>query len=124
MGWITLEEKWPPQGLEVLLEISAHGFDEHNCHVMWDHAFEIGCWIVPEGETEGHWLIHTSDDMWDLTIHAWMPLPKHYQKQEVFTQEPDLMEHAFFEDDPEWLYKGDCKYEQMTIEEFLKGVNA
>jgi len=30
---------------------------------------------------------------------------------------------AMFEDDPEWLYKDDCVYEQMTLEEFLKEGN-
>lgn len=32
----------------------------------------------------------------------------------------NVMEHAMFEDDPEWLYKGDAVYEQMSIEEFLQ----
>ena len=32
-----------------------------------------------------------------------------------------MMEHAMFEDDPEWLYKDDCVYEQMTLEDFLGG---
>lgn len=27
-----------------------------------------------------------------------------------------------FEKDPEWLYKDDCVYEQMTIDEYLKGI--
>jgi hypothetical protein len=49
-----------------------------------------------------------------------MPLPKHYAAQEVFEQEPDLLEHPMFEDDPEWLYKDDCVYEQMTLEEMMK----
>ena len=49
-----------------------------------------------------------------------MPLPKHFQAQKHFTQEPDLMEHSLWEDDPEWLYKGDAVYEQMSIEDFLK----
>ena len=31
------------------------------------------------------------------------------------------MEHAMFEDEPEWLYKGDAVYEQMTLEDFLNG---
>lgn len=30
------------------------------------------------------------------------------------------MEHAMFEDDPEWLYKGDAVYKQMTLEEVFK----
>jgi hypothetical protein len=38
--------------------------------------------------------------------------------------EDDLMEHAMFEDDPEWLYKGNCQYEQMSLEEFLKGAES
>ena len=31
-----------------------------------------------------------------------------------------MMEHAMFEDDPDWLYKGDAVYEQMTLDEFLQ----
>jgi hypothetical protein len=38
--------------------------------------------------------------------------------------EDDLMEHAMFEDDPELLYKGNCQYEQMSLEEFLKGAES
>lgn len=28
--------------------------------------------------------------------------------------------NAMFENEPEWLYKGDCVYEQMTIEDWLR----
>jgi len=121
MGWIDIEDRMPPEGLQVLLEVSGMGTDEHKCTVYADHGFYIGCWIVSDmPDDNGHWLLNTKTDYYDPTIHAWMPLPKHYQPQTMFTQEPDLMEHAMFEDDPEWLYKGDAVYEQMSIEEFLQ----
>ena len=120
MGWIDIEEQMPPEGLHVLVEASWSGTDEHGVTVMADHGFYIGTWVLPEGEEEIEWLLQTKCDIYYPTIHAWMPLPKHYQPQTIFTQEPDLMEHAMFDDDPEWLYKGDAVYEQMSIEEFLK----
>jgi hypothetical protein len=43
-----------------------------------------------------------------------------FAPQEIFNQKPDLMEHAMFEDEPEWLYKGDCVYEQISIEDWLR----
>ena len=47
-------------------------------------------------------------------------MPKHYAQPEMgFEPEPDMMEHAMFEDDPEYLYKGDCVYEQMSLDEWI-----
>lgn len=125
MGWIPIEEKYPPEGLHVLLEVS--GWFSCNYGVMADHSFYIGTWIVPVGEEEGHWLIRDASEdgaghLIDPEVHAWMPLPKHYQPQKVFSQEPDLMEHSLWEEDPEWLYKGKYVYEQMTLEEMMKGM--
>ncbi len=121
MGWISIEDKYPPEGLYCLIEASGMGIDEHGVTVYADHMFMLGCWLIPVGETEGEWCVQTRSDFYQLTVHAWMPLPKHFAPQETFTQEPDLMEHAFFEDqDPEWLYKGDAVYEQMSIEDFLR----
>lgn len=120
MGWIVPKDKMPPEGLQVLLEFSSMGTDEHGVTVYADHMFTVGCWILPVGETEGLWSIQTRSEFYDPTVHAWMPLPKHFEPQQMFHQEPDLMEHAMFEDDPDWLYKGDAVYEQMSFEDFLK----
>ena len=120
MGWIDADERKAPEGLQVLCEVSGMGIDEHGVTVCADHDFYLGCWLVPVGEDEGLWSLDTRAEFYDPTVHAWMPLPKHYQPQTIFSQEEDLMEHAMFEDDPEWLYKGDAVYEQMSIEEFLK----
>ena len=127
MGWIPIEEKYPPQGLNVLLEVS--GTFSASYGLVADHSFFIGAWIVPQGEDKGSWLL------WDNSnndcgpddghiiypkVHAWMPLPKHYAQPEMgFEPEPDMMEHAMFEDDPEYLYKGDCVYEQMSLDEWI-----
>lgn len=127
MGWINIEDRYPPQGLQVLLEVSGNfGGGE-----IADHQFFIGTWIVPQGKTEGSWLIYDccespmgDEHMYYPTVHAWMPLPEHFQPQEIFGEpEDDLMEHAMFEDDPEWLYKGEYNYEQMSLEEFMGGIN-
>jgi hypothetical protein len=124
MGWIDLNDKYPPQGLQVLLEVSGRFAAGYS--LIADHSYYIGTWIVPSGKKEGHWIIYDSCDEENVHIvcpevHAWMPLPKHFQPQETFGEpEDDLMEHAMFEDEPEWLYKGDCVYEQMTLEDFLK----
>ena len=121
MGWITPEDRMPPEGLHVLLEVS--GIFSAAYGLVADHSFYLGSWIVPHGETEGHWLIYDSCDEENNHIiypkvHAWMPLPKHYQQVEMgFEPEPDMMEHSLFEDDPEWLYNGDAVYEQMSMEE-------
>ena len=121
MGWITPEDRMPPKGLQVLLEVS--GIISAPYAMVADHSFYLGAWIVPSGQTEGHWLIWDScdEDNYHLInpkVHAWMPLPKHYQQVEMgFEPEEDMMEHAMFEDDPEWLYKGDAVYEQMSMEE-------
>lgn len=125
MGWIDINDRMPPEGLEVLLEVS--GLTTAPYNMVWDHGFCIGTWIVPERK-EGRWLLRDGiegDDYHIIspTVHAWMPLPKHYQPQEKFAQDDDLMEHAMFEDDPEWLYKDDAVYTKMTIEEFLEGEN-
>lgn len=125
MGWIRPEDKMPPSGLEVLLEVSGWW----TAGLVSDHNYELGTWIGnPDGGREPFWLIHGATEycgkyheLINPIVHAWMPLPKHFEPNKVFDQEPDLMEHAMFEDDPEWLYKNDCVYEQMTLEEFLKG---
>ena len=123
MGWIKPEDKMPPQGLCVLLEVSGRKYGGA-CVTIADHSFYIGTWLVPEGE-EGHWLIYDNCDEGSghigyPVVHAWMPLPKHFAPQEIFGQEEDLMEHPMFEDEPEWLYKGDCVYEQISIEDWLR----
>lgn len=125
MGWIKPEDKMPPKGLDVLLEVSG----TWTAGLIADHSFELGCWLVPDGKTEGRWFVHGAveycgnyHELIDPTVHAWMPLPEHFQPQEIFGEpSDDLMEHSMFEEDPDWLYKGDCVYEQMTLEDFLKG---
>lgn len=117
MGWIDVNDKMPPQGLQVLLELSGHGRAE-NYSYHSNHDFFIGSWI------EGGWLVwdccEGDSHFTNFEVHAWMPLPKHFAKQEIFgTEEDDGFEHPMFEDEPEWLYKGDCVYEQMTIEDFM-----
>lgn len=125
MGWIDATKQLPPKGLSVFLEVS--GYYSGGWGVVADHDFYIGSYNVPKGETEGQWLIYDATEIdhghiYQPTVHAWMPLPKHYApKEKGFSQNPDLMEHAFFEDDPDYLYKGEYVYEQMTLEEFLKG---
>jgi len=121
MSWIVPEDRMPPEGLHVLLEVSGMGTDEHKVTVYADHSYYIGCWIIPDTGEGGFWLLQTSTEFYDPTVHAWMPLPKHFEPQQMFHQEPDLMEHAPFEDEPDWLYKGDAVYEQMTLEDFLGG---
>ncbi len=124
MGWIDVNDRMPPEGLQVLLEVS--GVYSGPVNIVADHDFYLGCWIVPD-LGEPHWLIDDANRLSDghilyPTVHAWMPLPRHYQPNERgFTQEPDLMEHAMFEDDPEWLYKGDAVYEQMSLEDLFGG---
>ena len=122
MGWISVEDRMPPQGLEVLLEVSGYFTPNY----LADHNFFLGCWMIPSGKTEGRWLIWDScegedNHISDPTVHAWMPLPKHYQPQETFgTQDDDGYEQPMFEEEsPEWLYKGNCVYEQMTLEDFM-----
>lgn len=118
MGWIEPNDRMPPEGLYVLVEMSGRGTDDIGVQIVADHDFYLASWIHPTGEQEGHWFIDTKSNYWSTTIHAWMPLPKHYQQKELgFEPEPDMMEHAMFEDDPEWLYKADAVYEQMTLEE-------
>ena len=124
MGWIRPEDRMPPEGLQVLLEVS--GLTTAPYSVVWDHGFCLGCWLVPEGK-EGLWYLTDGNEenhhIISPTVHAWMPLPRHFEAPEKgFSYEEDLMEHAMFEDDPEWLYKDDCVYEQITIDEYLKGI--
>lgn len=121
MGWIEPKDKMPPEGLQVLVELSGRSIDEHGVHLVSDHDFYIGTWIHPVGEEKGHWFIENQREIWALNVHAWMPLPKHFQqKEQAYEPEPDMMEHAMFEDDPDWLYKDDAVYEQMTLDEFLQ----
>lgn len=117
MGWIEPSDRMPPEGLEVLLEVS--GYCKSDITMLADHSYCLGSWIHPTGDEHGFWSIDSETPPINPTVHAWMPLPKHYQPQEHFTQEPDMMEHAMFEDEPEWLYKDDAVYEQMSIEDFL-----
>ena len=118
MGWIEPKDKMPPEGLQVLVELSGRSIDEHGVHLVSDHDFYIGTWILPVGEEAGHWLIENNYELWGVKIHAWMPLPKHFQQKEMgYDPEDDMMEHALFVDDPDWLYKDDAVYEQMTLEE-------
>lgn len=119
MGWITLEEMYPPEGLNVLLEVSGYVTGDPVC--IADHDFYLGTWIVPKGQQDGKWLIESEREFISPKIHAWMPLPKHYEQNESFSPEEDMMEHAMFEDDPPELYKGNMVYEQMDLEEFLGG---
>ena len=126
MGWIEPQDRMPPEGLEVLLEVS--GKFSGPVNIKADHGFYLGCWMSPVGE-EPKWFIDDAyegsngdvEHMLDPVVHAWMPLPRHFQPQEVFTQEEDLMEHAMFEDEPDWLYKGDAVYEQMSLEDLFGG---
>lgn len=121
MGWILPEEKMPPEGLNVLVEASGYGTGDKGERIVADHDFFLAAWIHPTGEDHGSWFLETTSDYWHPTIHAWMPLPKHFEQKEMgYEPEEDMMEHAMFEDDPEWLYKDDAVYEQMTLEEFFK----
>ena len=121
MGWIPIEQRMPPEALHVLMEISGMTTDSHGCTCYYDHGFVIGCWIIPQGEKEVRWLLNTREEVYDPEIHAWMPLPKHYQPQKMFSQDPDLMEHSILRDDDPEMYQGEYVYEQMSLEEFLKG---
>lgn len=120
MSWIKPEDRMPPEGLCVLVEISGYGTGDKGERIVADHDFFLASWIHPVGEEHGSWFLETTSDYWNPTIHAWMPLPKHYHQKEMgYEPEPDMMEHAMFEDDPEWLYKGEAVYEQMTLEELF-----
>lgn len=123
MGWIDPAEKKPPEGLVVLVEMSGQGVDDIGVRIVADHDFYLATWIHPVGEDNAKWFIDTKSTFWNPTIHAWMPLPKHYQPKENSYEpstEPE-MEEPMFEDRPEWLYKGDAVYEQMTLEEVFGG---
>ena len=124
MGWIRPEDKMTPSGLQVLVEVSGL----YCGGVVADHSFHIAVWIGnPDGEREPFWLIDGAYkgfdgnyyELSDPEIYAWMPLPKHFQKPKHFAMAADMMEHAMFEDDPDWLYKGKAVYEQRTIEDVL-----
>lgn len=124
MAWIRPEDRMPPSGLEVLVEASGY----YCGGVVADHSFHLATWIGnPDGGREPFWLIDGAykdfdgdyHELSDPEIHAWMPLPKHFQKSKYFEREADMMEHAMFEDDPDWLYKGKAVYEQRTIEDVL-----
>lgn len=121
MSWIRPEDKMPPEGLLVLVEASGDGVDDIGVRIVADHDFYTAAWIHPVGEEKGFWSIDTRSKLWSVTVHAWMPLPKHYEQKELgYEPEEDMMEHSLFEDDPEWLYKGEAVYEQMTLEELFK----
>ena len=121
MGWIDIKDKYPPEGLLVLVEMSGESTTKYGNVVISDHEFQLASWVVPVGQTEGEWVWHGGRDYYSLPqVFAWMPLPKHFQPKEIFDQDEDMMEHPMFEDDPEWLYKGDCVYEQMTLEDFME----
>lgn len=115
MGWI--DDRLPPNCLKVLVECSGY-CNESGTYA--DHAFKLGWYIIPEDETEGEWHVDSCNEISFPTVHAWMPLPKHFAPREMFTQDPDMMEHSMLDDEPEYLYKGDAVYEQMSIEDFLK----
>lgn len=120
MGWIVPTDKMPPEGLEVLVEVSGHVTGAHGEWLVSDHAFYIATWLHPVGHDNGEWFFHDSE-IFSPVVHAWMPLPRHFELREIFKQRDDLMEHAMFEKDPEWLYKGDAVYEQMSLEDFMGG---
>lgn len=124
MAWISTSDKLPPRGLEVLLEVSGNISAPYS--LIADHAFYIGSLIKNTEEDGQQWLIYDSCDEENYhliypKVHAWMPLPRHYEPPENFKTEEDLLEHAMFEKDPDYLYKGDAVYEQITIEEVLNG---
>lgn len=105
MSWINTEEMMPPQGLLVLLEVS--GWYNSPFAMVADHDFYLGSWLGDKG-----WLIDDASEgcehhITNPTVHAWMPLPKHFAKKELgFSEdETDMMEHAMFEEDPKCLYR-------------------
>ena len=123
MGWISIEERMPPDELQVLLEVS--GWFSCGYGLVADHDFYLGSWIPGDENKEGEWLIYDSCDednhhFIHPKVHAWMPLPRHFEKNELFEQREDLMEHSMFDDEFEGLYEGKYVYEQMTLEEFLQ----
>lgn len=124
MGWIKPEDRMPPDGLMVLIEASGYITNS----VIADHSYYLATWIAsPDGGRDPFWLVHSAHEVYpghivkfeDPEVHAWMPLPKHYQKPKHFCSAADMMEHAMFEDDPEWLYKDEAVWEQRTIEDVL-----
>lgn len=127
MGWIDInDEKYKlPKGMYALLEVSGRTVGDGGTVYLADHGFYIGCWVRdPDSEDGRQWIIKNENEWLEVTVHAWMPLPKHYKPNERFGQEEDLMEHPLFDDDPDWLYRGDVVYEQMSIEDFLGGKHA
>lgn len=83
---------------------------------------DFGFDLKPLAVINAGWKPETKE-VYDPEIHAWMPLPKHYQPQKMFSQEPDLMEHSILRDDDPEMYTGKYVYEQMSIEEFLGEVD-
>ena len=120
MGWININDRMPPEGLHVLLEVS--GWCASGYGLVCDHSVKLGCWIIPQGEDEVEWLIDTDNEILSPEVHAWMPLPKHYQPPKMFEPFEDNMEHSIIRDDPDWIYKGEYVYEQMSLEDFMKEV--
>ena len=57
MAWIDPHDKMPPEGLQVLLELSGRSIDEHGVHLVSDHDFYLGAWIHPAGEEKGTGLL-------------------------------------------------------------------
>lgn len=118
MGWIDVNDKMPPEGLDVLLEVS--GTYDTKVAQFADCGFYIGAWIIENKSGQGEWLIwdncgEGSGHLINPHVRAWMPLPDHYRPEAAPGE--DLKEHALFEDDPDWLYKGDAVYEQGNIDE-------
>ena len=120
MGWIVPEDMMPPNCLRVLVEVSGCC---NEIGVYADHSLHIGQWIISEDEKEGEWFIDSSNEISFPTVHAWMPLSKHFAPREMFAQSPDMMEHSMLDDEPEWLYKGDAVYEQMSLEDWLNEIS-
>ena len=123
MGWIDPKDKLPPEGLNVLVEASGT-YSGVGYAMVADHDLFIAFRVNKEDNQESEWILYDgcgeNSHIYYPTIHAWMPLPRHYQPCEMgFTEDPDLMEHSMFENDPEWLYKGDCVYKQMSLSDFL-----
>ena len=80
MGWIDLKDKYPPEGLLVLVEMSGRSLNENGCIVISDHSFNLASWIVPYG-SEGKWVFHGQDYSFP-EVYAWMPLPEPYRESE------------------------------------------
>lgn len=124
MGWIRPEDRMPPSGLLVLIEASGYITNS----LIADHDYYLATWIDnPDGGRDPFWLVHGSSEDYlghlvrfeDPEVHAWMPLPKHYQKPRHTAAPANMMEYPMFESSPDWLYKGEAVWEQRTIEDVL-----